>query len=181
MIDKREAFVRMIRQGVSISEACRQFGIDRKTGHWWKDGGTQWTKQGLLVVTPIMDQYPAAPESGRFLSIEERIAIADGHQAGKSACAIAAELGRAVCTVARELKRNTVGGDYRPHAAHQQAMARRARPKPRRLELDGDLRRLVQHYLDQRWSPEQIAHQLDVEHGRPIAVETIYQALYAPQ
>lgn len=59
-------------------------------------------------------------------------------------------------------------------------LARRARPKRRRLELDGELRRLVQHYLDQRWSPEQIAHVLRDEHCRPIAVETIYQALYSP-
>lgn len=33
----------------------------------------------------------------------------------------------------------------------------------------------------QRWSPEQIAHELDTTHGRRVAVETIYQALYSPQ
>lgn len=179
--EKREAFVRLIRSGVSISEACRQLGIDRKTGHWWKNGGRQHIKTGFRTIAPIMDQYPAAAESGRFLSLEERLAIADGHWAGKSARTIAAELGRAVATVARELKRNSVGGEYRPHTAHAQATARRARPKPRRLETDDELRVLVQQYLDQRWSPEQIAHELHVEHGHHIAVETIYQALYAPQ
>lgn len=59
-------------------------------------------------------------------------------------------------------------------------LSRRPRPKPRRLAVDAELRGLVQRYLDQRWSPEQIARHLRVVHGRPIAVETIYQALYAP-
>ena len=38
----------------------------------------------------------------------------------------------------------------------------------------------MQHYLDQRWSPEQVVHGLGVAHGRNLAVETIYQALYSP-
>ena len=59
-------------------------------------------------------------------------------------------------------------------------LARRPRPKPRRLAVDEELRRLVQGYLDKHWSPEQIARQLRVEHGVTIAAETIYQALYSP-
>ena len=180
MTDKRVLFARMIRQGVSISEACRQLGIDRKTGHWWKNGGVI-TRNGVTrVVEPIINQIQERPESGRYLSEDERILIADGVRAGRSASSIAAGLGRAVSTVARELQRNQVDGEYRPHAAHQLMRSRRPRPKPRRLERDLELRTLVQHYLDQRWSPEQIAHELDVKHGRSIAVETIYQALYSP-
>ena len=34
--------------------------------------------------------------------------------------------------------------------------------------------------LDKRWSPEQVAHELAVMNANPIAVETIYQALYIP-
>lgn len=71
-------------------------------------------------------------------------------------------------------------GDYRPHGAHRRTLERRRRPKRRRLEVDLELRKLVQRYLDQHWSPEQIAHQLEAHHGRSIAVETIYQALYSP-
>jgi IS30 family transposase len=180
MTDKRVKFARLIRQGVSISEACRQLGIDRKTGHWWKNGGVV-TRNGVSrVVEPILNQVQERPESGRYLSEDERIAIADGAHAGRSATSIAAELGRAVSTVARELQRNQVDGEYRPHAAHQLMRARRPRPKSRRLESDPELRALVQHYLDQLWSPEQIAHELDAKHGRSIAVETIYQALYSP-
>jgi len=39
MTEKRELYVRLIQQGVSNSAACRSLGIDRKTGHWWKNGG----------------------------------------------------------------------------------------------------------------------------------------------
>lgn len=153
MTDKRVLFARMIRQGVSISEACRQLGIDRKTGHWWKNGGVI-TRNGVTrVVEPIINQVQERPESGRYLSEDERILIADGVRAGRSASSIAAGLGRAVSTVARELQRNQVDGEYRPHAAHQLMRSRRPRPKPRRLERDLELRTLVQHYLDQRWSP----------------------------
>ena len=86
-------------------------------------------------------------------------------------------------TVARELKRNTAvdGGKYRPHVAHTKMLARRPRPKARRLEVDSELRGVVQGYLDRRWSPEQAAHALGVDHGVVIATETIYQALYSPQ
>jgi len=180
MVEKQKLYVRLIRQGVSNSAACRELGIDRKTGHWWKNGGVI-TRNGVTrVVEPIIDQRPAPAESGRYLSEDERVAIADGVRAGRSARSIAEGLGRAVSTVCRELKRNEVQGNYQPHAAHQLMLGRRPRPKPRRLETDAELRALVQHYLDKHWSPEQIAHELDDKHGHSIAVETIYQALYSP-
>lgn len=181
MTEKRSEYARMIRQGVSNSEACRRLGIDRKTGHWWKNGGVI-TRNGIArVVEAIIDQQRVRAESGRYLSEDERIVIADAVRVGRSARSIAAELGRAVSTVTRELTRNKVDDEYRPHAAHRLMLARRPRPKQRRLERDAELRALVQSYLDQRWSPEQIAHELTAKHDRPIAVETIYQALYSPQ
>ena len=181
MLDKREQYSRLIRQGVSNSEACRRLGIDRKTGHWWKNGGS-FTRNGVTrVIEPIVNRLPSRPESGRNLSEAERVRIADGVHAGRSARSIAAELGRAASTVARELQRNTsADGSYRPHAAQAMMHVRRARPKQRLLERDAELRGLVQGYLDQRWSPEQVAHELEAMHGRRMAVETIYQALYSP-
>jgi IS30 family transposase len=181
MLDKREQYSRLIRQGVSNSEACRRLGIDRKTGHWWKNGGSV-TRGGVTrVVEPIIYREPARAESGRYLTAAERVKIADGVHAGKSPQTIATELGRAKSTVSRELQRNTsADGSYRPHAAQAMMHARRPRPKQRILERDGELRGLVQGYLDQRWSPEQIAHELEAVHGRRVAVETLYQALYSP-
>ncbi len=181
MTDKRFEYVRLIRMGVSNSEACRRLGIDRKTGHWWKNCGSV-TRNGVTrVVEAIVDHHLVPVESGRYLTESERVTIADGVRDGRSARSIAAELGRAVSTVSRELQRNTsADGRYRPHAAHAMMRSRRPRPKQRLLERDEELRRLVQHYLDQRWSPEQVVHELGVAHGRHLGVETIYQALYSP-
>lgn len=180
MLDKQRAFTVLLRQGVSISEACRRLGVDRKTGHWWKNGGTV-TRNGVTrVVAPVLGREPEPVASDRYLSERERVVIADGVRAGRSARSIATELGRAASTVAREVKRNTSArGEYRPHTAHALMLARRPRPKPGRFALDVELRSLVQGYLDQRWSPEQVAHEL-VAHGHQVAVETIYRALYSP-
>jgi len=181
MVEKQRAFARLLAQGVSISEACRRLGVDRKTGHWWKNGGVMVRGGIAVVVEPVVGRYQTPPESGRYLSEEERIRIADAVRAGKSARGIAAELGRAASTIARELARNRASdGVYHPHRAHVMMQARRPRPKPRRLERDRELRDLVQRYLDKHWSPEQVAHELTVKHGRGIAVETIYQGLYSP-
>lgn len=181
MVDKQRAFAKLLQQGVSLSQACRGLGIDRKTGHWWKNGGVIATPTGTRVIEPVIGRYRGGAESKRYLSEAERVVIADGHRAGKSARTIAAELGRAVSTVARELTRNRASdGVYHPFTAHALMRARRPRPKPRKLETDAALCGLVQRHLDMRWSPEQIAHELTTCHDAPIAVETIYQALYAP-
>ncbi len=104
--------------------------------------------------------------SGRFLSDVERIAIADGLRAGRTHRKIAVELGRHPTTVSREVARNSdaVSGEYRPFAAHHQALARRARPKQRRADSNEELCRVVQERLDKRWSPEQIAAWLVAEY-----------------
>lgn len=129
----------------------------------------------------MIGRYEGRAESGRYLSEAERVRIADGARAGKSARTIAADLGRAVSTVARDLAGNRVSdGSYHPFTAHALMRTRRPRPKRRRLGADGPLRVLVQRYLDKRGSPEQVAHELAVTHGRRIAVEAIYQALYSP-
>ncbi len=184
MTEKRELYVRLMHQGMSNSAACRQLGIDRKTGHWWKNGGVVIRNGVTRVVAPITVPAATPPKaSTRYLSEDERVTIADGVRDGRTSTSIAEELGRAVSTVARELKRNAGvdGGKYRPHAAHTKMLARRPRPRARRLEVDIDLRGVVQGYLDQRWSPEQAAHAVLVDHGVVIATETIYQALYSPQ
>ena len=49
MVDKQREYVRLIRQGVTNSEVCRRLKIDRKTGHWWKNGGVV-TRHGVIRV-----------------------------------------------------------------------------------------------------------------------------------
>ena len=170
-------------QGWSNSAACREAGINRRTGSRWRYGRTVETTTGQLHYPPIAVK---AESSSRFLSSEERIRIADGHRLGKTSRVIGAELGRHPTTVSREIARNSdlASGEYRPFAAEQQAASRRARPKPRRVETNEELRVVVQTRLNTRWSPEQIAASLTAEHpDRPdmhASTETIYQAIYAP-
>jgi transposase, IS30 family len=181
---KRDLYVQLMNQGMSNSEACRQVGVNRKTGQRWRHGrvvkdpnGGEYTYDSIM---------PAAAEavSTRYLSDQERFMIADGLRAGRSKRSIAVELGRSVSTVCREVARNAEpSGEYRPHAAQQRMLARRPRPKLPRVAVNSELRGMVQERLDKRWSPEQISRSLRVEcPDRPdlhLAPESIYQALYA--
>ena len=99
------------------------------------------------------------PTGPRYLSMDERIFIADGLVCGLSMSAIASRLGRSRSTVCREVARNRDRGTgrYTPYRAGEMAAARRRRPKPRKLE-DRRLAAAVQAKLDVHWIPEQISH-----------------------
>src|SRR3954470_22610442 len=124
----------LIRKGWTNTAACEAVGVERRQGYRWRKaaGG----------------RIPAAqrPVSGRFLSLEERLAIADMHLEGKSGRQIAAALNRAPSTISRELQRNgSVSGStvnakksraplhassrYAPYAAQKRAELRARRPK----------------------------------------------------
>ncbi|OXM59032.1 IS30 family transposase, partial [Amycolatopsis vastitatis] len=169
-------------RGVGTAEACRIVGINRRTGHRWRNGRASQTRAGRET-----DQQSSArpsPSVGRFLSVEERIVIADLRRAGRSVRAIAAELGRSASTISRELTRNSHpgSGDYRPHAAQARAESRRPRPKTGKIAACPELHALVQGMLEDKFSPEQISRRLRRDHpDRPelhVTHETIYQALY---
>jgi IS30 family transposase len=119
--------------------------------------------------------------SGRYLSVDERIRIADLKMAGESARSIARQLERAPSTISRELRRNCGNGRYGPHTAQRRATQRRCRPKAFKLD-HRELRDVVQSKLCAKWSPEQISLHLAERFGdRPemnVAFETIYTALY---
>ncbi|MEU7864690.1 IS30 family transposase [Nonomuraea sp. NPDC049141] len=124
------------------------------------------------------------PSSGRFLTADDRITIADLMREGQSIRSIAAELGRSPSTISCEVRRNAhpVSGDYRPHAAQARADARRPRPKTGKIGVNPELRALVQDLLDRKHSPEQISRRLRRDHPDRselhVTHETIYQALY---
>jgi IS30 family transposase len=118
----------------------------------------------------------------RYLSLRDRLVIADGLIARKTLTAIAKDLGRAVSSVSREVSSRSIEGAYLPHQAHQAAVAARARPKTSKLVANTALRAQVEHGLERKLSPEQIANRLrrdfpDDESMR-VSHETIYQALY---
>ena len=171
-------------QGMSNSAACRQAGVNRKTGQRWHYGRTVPTATSVLQYPPIAI---AVERSSRFLSSDERIRIADGRGRARRRVRSAprSAVTRPRCR-ARCDDRNSelASGEYRPFAAEQHAASRRARPKQRRVETNGELRVVVQTRLNTRWSSEQIAASLAVAHpDRPdmrACAETIYQAIYAP-
>src|SRR4051794_31899692 len=181
--EKQQRFMRLIAQGVNNSEACRLVGIGRKTGTRWRYGRTVVNSAGeRLHYLPVKLIEPKL-RSLRYLSESERITIADGLARGESLRAIARALGRHASTVSREVRRNREpNGRYRPHRAEHAARARMRRPRLRRVVVDVVLAEAVAGLLAQRWSPEQVAHELRLvfagQRKRWLCAESIYQAIY---
>src|SRR3954453_16123447 len=157
--ERQQRFWELVTSGASSSQACEAVGVNRRQGYRWRrDSG---------------GQPPPAPRgvAARYLSLEERLQIADLHLAGASRRAIAAQLGRAPSTISRELRRNGPGAGragrarYAPYAAHKRAGLRARRPKPFKLD-DARLALAVQDKLCLKWSPAQIRAHLAGEAWR---------------
>lgn len=120
--------------------------------------------------------------SGFRLSLEERVEIRIGLEAGRSMRTIAGQLGRAPSTVCREVARNGGRQGYRPMAAEQATWSRTRRPKPTKLGTNPTLCARVVADLERLWSPQQIARCLRAEFPDApelrVSHETIYRSLY---
>ena len=118
----------------------------------------------------------------RRLSLAEREEISRGLRAGDSRRAIAQRLGRAPSTVSREVAGNGAPLGYRAWRAERRALWMARRPKVAKLARCPRLRAAVERLLAQRWSPEQIAHRLPLEHPADgemrVSHETIYRSLF---
>jgi IS30 family transposase len=184
LTDQRERFARLIEQGVSNSEACRQVGINRRTGTRWRFGRTIAGAGGATLEYPPVTANELRVMSPRYLSEAEREAIAELHRSGLTLREIGDWIGRNASTIGRELKRNVDprAGKYRPAVAHRMAVERRARPRQRRVDRDPILAEFVQERLAERWSPEQISRALTdefpAEPARHLGPESIYKAIY---
>src|SRR4051812_33537460 len=183
--EKQQRFLGLIAQGVSNSEACRLVEINRKTGNRWRYGRTVVNSAGERLHYPAVKISELKPRSPRYLSESERVAIADLLAGGASIRATARELGRAPSTISRELRRNSDPDHrYRPHRAEQLARVRACKPRTRRIAGDAVLAEAVSRLLGERWSPEQVAHELRAlfvaQPLRWLCKESIYQAIYDP-
>ena len=128
-------------RGWTVAAARREVGVSRTTGANWSRGHTVRLKGGMVKFVEPLDHLQVRAISPRYLSQEERLSIADLHQSGLGVRSIAEQIGRAASTISRELRRNQhVDGSYRPFEAHRQAVRRRAKPRPRRLEANQHLR-----------------------------------------
>jgi transposase, IS30 family len=186
LTEKQDRFVRLIAQGVSNREACRVVGINRRTGTRWRLGRTIRNTAGEAVHYPPVRILTPPKRHPRYLSLDERMVIADLRREKRTVREIARELGRSPATVSRELRRNVDNrGRYLPCAADRAASERIVRPRVRRVMGDTELRAVVVDLLGKRWSPEQIAHELHErfadQPARRLCTESIYQAIYDPE
>jgi IS30 family transposase len=184
---KREAYARLIAEGVPSARACRMVGVCRRTGTRWRNGRRITSGGRVLNLPPVITISPNPEKrySPRYLSEDERIRLADLRREGRTMREIAAVMGRSLSTVSRELARGVdAAGRYRPFEAHRRALGRRRLHRPSRLARDPTLRDWVAGKLKARWSPEQIARglrrQFPDEPARWLCAETIYQAVYRP-
>ncbi len=112
------------------------------------------------------------------LSLAERHYIEIERKAGTSMNQIAKALGRSQSTLSREISRNTGQRGYR----HKQANAlaeQRHKNKFKAIKLTEEIKPLIESYLRQDWSPEQIAGRLEKEGMIKLHHETIYQYVLA--
>ena len=75
-------------------------------------------------------------------------------------------------TISREIRRNRGDKGYRPVQAHEKAQARRFRAA-KRIKMTPLMIELVEHYIRQDFSPEQVSGFLNRKHGLKISHETI--------
>jgi transposase, IS30 family len=160
----------LVSAGASNARACRMLGMSRHIG------------TRLRNRRAAEPPGQTGPSSGRYLSLRERLQIADLLRMGCSLRHIGRELGRAASTIKRELDRHRDGqGRYLPHTADHDAHKGRRRPRERKLKANRRLRTLVQRRLNRNWSPEQICGwltlQFPAEPGLRLCPETIYRAL----
>jgi transposase, IS30 family len=182
---KREAFARLIAEGVPSQRASRIVGINPTTGKRWRIGRKVKSGGRMLDLPPVINLRPEKRYSPRYLSEDERIRLADLRREKLSIRAIATLMDRSPSTISRELQRGSdSAGRYRPHEAQQRARARRRVRRPSRLCQDEVLREWVATKLKARWSPEQISNELRREFpGQPerwLCTESIYLAVYRP-
>ncbi|HXQ43545.1 MAG TPA: IS30 family transposase [Acidimicrobiales bacterium] len=142
----------------------------------------------LVLVTSTV--YARRPETGRpdawtpapgRLSAEEREEILLGLARGERMAAIARSLGRATSTITREVAANGGALHYGAWKAHCRAGVASRRPKPAKL-AHPPLVRKVTTWLEQLWSPQEIAERLRLEFPddpmMQVSHETIYQSLF---
>jgi IS30 family transposase len=133
--------------------------------------------RGLGTFRPFLE-WESAP--GR-LTLDEREEIGLGLARRESFAGIARGLGRVTSTVSREVAANGGREGYRASRAHRRAYEEARRPKTRKL-MSEPLQALVVGWVEEWWSPEQIARRLRLEHPDDpmmwVSYETIYQSLY---
>jgi IS30 family transposase len=169
-LQQREHTRRLRREGRTIREIAAEIGCSRATVKY--------------VVRRLgkreSSQIVWSPGPSR-LSLADREEISRELSVGEPLRAVARRLGRAPSTISREVKANGGRSHYRAVRAHHGAYERARRPKTPKL-LAGPLCAQVTVWLEQWWSPEEIARRLRIEfpddETMHVSHETIYQSLF---
>jgi IS30 family transposase len=116
--------------------------------------------------------------SYKHLSLAERYYIEVEKKAGQSMNKIAHVLGRTQSTISREIKRNIGKKGYR-HKQADYLSQERHKNKPKAVKMTEGIKQQVKSYLEQDWSPEQVAGRLKHEGVVSLHHESIYQYVLA--
>ncbi|MBU2799070.1 IS30 family transposase, partial [Acidithiobacillus sp. VAN18-4] len=117
------------------------------------------------------------------MSIDERNSLQRGLNQGMSLRALANALQRSPSILSRECHRGWVGGSYDAVAGQETAWGRRRRGDRKLVTGNAMTERVTAAILERKWSPEQVAGRLRLEHpedkSERVSHETIYQYIYA--
>ncbi len=156
--------------GATVQEAAGLVGVSTRTVDYWI------SEHGRM--SHVAEYRPRSDA----LTMEEREEIRVGIDRGESDREIGLRLGRDRSTIWREIANNGGRQRYRAFRAHDRAALRARRQRPRWWETRPWVWEQVEEWLEQRWSPQQIAHRLRLEHPDDaswwVSHESIYQAIY---
>lgn len=180
---RRELFDRVC-QGASLFRATQAMGVSMTAAkNWWRDAGSMELIKGSGAHGLADPGDPERPGGrGHRLSLDERIAIMRGRDAGLTYQQIGEQIGRDRSVVWREIKRNrNTDGDYHARMAHGRAAQKAKRPKDFKLN-NVALCAAIETWMDDGWSPKLIAEMLARNHPddklKQVSHETIYKCLY---
>jgi transposase, IS30 family len=165
---ERAAVATRFSVGASVGEVMGEFGLASTTARRIRDEAALARRR--------------TSHSPHRVSFVEREEIFAGICRAESDSEIARRLGRHRSTIGREIARCGGRERYRPLRAERIAGRLARRPKPTKLAACPRLLAAVQEGLGRRWSPQQIALRLTVDHRDDevmrISHETIYRSLY---
>ncbi len=160
----------MRREGKTVRETAVAIGCSLRTVKRLTHGHGR-RESGFIVWSP----------GPGYLSLADREEISRGLSVGDTLRAIAGRLRRSPSTISREVAANGGRAQYRAVKAHHVAYDRSRRPKKAKL-CAGLLLDTVEKWLEQWWSPQEIARRLRLEYPKDstmwVSHETVYASLF---